>query len=187
MLGWAVADIAFRRHLDLPEGKLTDLRKSVVNASALASVARELALGSFLLLGKGEGSSGGRNKDSILSDAFEAVLGAVYLDGGTTAAFATVERLLGERMVVAASQLDRLDHKTQLQELVVRLADTAPVYVVTESGPDHDKVFAATVLVAGETVGGGTGRSKKAAEQVAAEQACGVVAQRLAAAVADRG
>ena len=72
-------------------------------------------------------------------------------------------------------------------ELVVRLADTAPVYVVTESGPDHDKVFAATVLVAGETVGGGTGRSKKAAEQVAAEQACGVVAQRLAAAVADRG
>ena len=172
MLGWAVADIAFRRHLDLPEGKLTDLRKSVVNASALASVARELALGSFLLLGKGEGSSGGRNKDSILSDAFEAVLGAVYLDGGTAAAFATVERLLGERMVVAASQLDRLDHKTVLQELSARLRDVAPVYVLAESGPDHDKRFVATVFVDGVEMGRGEGRSKKTAEQAAAEMAC---------------
>ena len=123
---------------------------------------------------------------SILSDALEAVLGAVYLDGGADVAHRVIGHLLSRRMELAVERLDRLDHKTQLQELVVRLADTAPVYVVTESGPDHDKVFVATVLVAGETVGQGSGRSKKAAEQGAAEQACSVLGPRVAA-VADRG
>lgn len=171
VLGLVVADLAFRRHLDLPEGKLTDLRKSVVNASALAELARELDLGDSLKLGKGEDAAGGRDKPSILSDALEAVLGAVYLDGGPAEAFRVVEHLVGARMVVAAQQLDRLDHKSLLQETVARLHDTAPVYLVTETGPDHDKRFSATVMVRGESLGHGVGTSKKIAEQAAAAEA----------------
>lgn len=171
VLGLVVAEVAFRRHDDLPEGKLTDLRKSVVNASALAEVAMEVGIGPCLRLGKGEDAAGGRSKPSILSDAFEAVLGAVYLDGGMDAAAALVERLFADRMVTAALRLDRLDHKTLLQELTARLHDTAPVYVLSDTGPDHDKRFFATVIVQGVAVGQGEGRSKKTAEQAAAEQA----------------
>lgn len=171
VLGLVVAEVAYRRHDDLPEGKLTDLRKSVVNASALAEVAVEVGIGPCLRLGKGEDAAGGRSKPSILSDAFEAVLGAVYLDGGMDAAAALVERLFADRMVTAALRLDRLDHKTLLQELTARLHDTAPVYVLSDTGPDHDKRFFATVIVQGVAVGQGEGRSKKTAEQAAAEQA----------------
>jgi ribonuclease-3 len=171
VLGWVIAEIAYRRHNDLPEGKLTDLRKSVVNATALAEVAESIGLGQWLLLGKGEDAAGGRQKPSILSDAFEAVLGAVYLDGGVEAAKALVARLFSDRLDVAAGQLDRLDHKTLLQELTARLYDTAPVYLLTESGPDHSKTFKATVLVAGSALGAGEGKSKKLAEQQAASEA----------------
>lgn len=171
VLGWVVADLAYRRHGELTEGKLTDLRKSVVNAAALAEVAQEIQLGPCLLLGKGEDAAGGRTKPSILSDALEAVLGAVYVDGGPEAAFGLIERLLAERMSTAALRLDRLDYKTVLQELTARLHDTAPVYVISDTGPDHDKRFYATVIVAGQSVGQGEGRSKKLAEQAAAEQA----------------
>ena len=171
VLGMVVADLAYRHHGELAEGKLTDLRKSVVNASALAEVALEIGLGAYLRLGKGEDAAGGRSKPSILSDAFEAVLGAVYLDGGTEQAFALIERLFAERMAVAAQRLDRLDYKTVLQELTARQHDTAPVYVISETGPDHDKRFFATVIVKGVSVGTGEGRSKKTAEQAAAEQA----------------
>jgi ribonuclease-3 len=171
VLGWVIAEIVYRRHGDLPEGKLTDLRKSVVNATALAEVAEAIGLGEWLLLGKGEDSAGGRRKSSILSDAFEAVLGAVYLDGGVDAAKALVSRLFSQRLEVAAGQLDRLDHKTVLQELTARLYDTAPVYLLSESGPDHSKTFKATVLVAGNALGEGEGKSKKLAEQQAASQA----------------
>lgn len=171
VLGWVVADIAYRDHVDLAEGKLTDLRKSVVNAVTLAEVATEIQLGEYILLGKGEDAAGGRSKASILSDAFEAVLGAVYLDGGTEPVRHLIERLLGPRMAVAAKSLDRLDFKTLLQELTARLFEVAPVYVLTETGPDHEKRFEATVIVSGETVGQGSGRSKKLAEQAGAEQA----------------
>ena len=171
VLGLVVAEMAYRHHDDLPEGKLTDLRKSVVNAAALAEVALEVGIGPCLRLGKGEDAAGGRSKPSILSDAFEAVLGAVYLDGGMQAAAALVERLLADRMVLAAQRLDRLDHKTLLQELTARLHDSAPVYVLSDTGPDHDKRFFATVIVQGVAVGRGEGRSKKTAEQAAAEQA----------------
>ena len=171
VLGWVVADLAYRRHHDLPEGKLTDLRKSVVNASTLAEIGAEIGVGPCLLLGKGEDQAGGRSKPSILSDAFEAVLGAVYLDGGMQVAFDLVERLLTPRMVDAAQRLDRLDYKTVLQELTARLHDTAPVYVISDTGPDHQKQFFATVIVAGNPVGRGEGRSTKVAEQAAAEQA----------------
>ncbi len=171
VLGWLVAELAYRRLGDLAEGKLTDLRKSVVNATALAEVAEEIGLGDWLLLGKGEDSAGGRRKPSILSDAFEAVLGAVYLDGGVDAAKALVTRLFSERLDVAAGRLDRLDHKTMLQELAARLHDTAPVYLLTEFGPDHSKTFKATVIVAGTVLGAGEGKSKKLAEQQAASLA----------------
>ena len=171
VLGLVVAEMAYRHHDDLPEGKLTDLRKSVVNAAALAEVALEVGIGPCLRLGKGEDAAGGRSKPSILSDAFEAVLGAVYLDGGMQAAAALVECLLADRMVLAAQRLDRLDHKTLLQELTARLHDSAPVYVLSDTGPDHDKRFFATVIVQGVAVGQGEGRSKKTAEQAAAEQA----------------
>jgi ribonuclease III len=175
VLGWVVAEIAYRRHGDLPEGKLTDLRKSVVNATALAEIAESIGLGEWLLLGKGEDAAGGRFKPSILSDALEAVLGAVYLDGGVDAAKAMVARLFSERLETAAGQLDRLDHKTVLQELTARLYDTAPVYLLTESGPDHSKTFKATVLVDGMPLGAGQGKSKKLAEQQAASQAYDVL------------
>ncbi|MEY2583575.1 MAG: ribonuclease [Ilumatobacteraceae bacterium] len=175
VLGWVVAEIAYRRHGDLPEGKLTDLRKSVVNATALAEVAEAIGLGEWMLLGKGEDAAGGRQKPSILSDALEAVLGAVYLDGGVDAAKSLVSRLFSQRLETAAGQLDRLDHKTVLQELTARLYDTAPVYILTESGPDHSKTFKATVLVDGIALGAGEGKSKKLAEQQAASEAFDVL------------
>jgi ribonuclease III len=171
VLGWVIAEIAYRRHGDLAEGKLTDLRKSVVNATALAQVAESIGLGEHLLLGKGEDAAGGREKPSILSDALEAVLGAVYLDGGVDAAKALVARLFSGRLETAAGQLDRLDHKTVLQELTARLFDAAPVYLLTETGPDHSKTFTATVLVEGVALGVGEGKSKKLAEQQAASEA----------------
>jgi ribonuclease-3 len=171
VLGWKIADIVYRQFRDLPEGKLTDLRKSVVNASALAEVAVAIDLGSSLLLGKGEAAAGGRMKPSILSDALEAVIGAVYIDGGVEAAGGLIDRLFADPLRRAAQQLDRLDFKTLLQELTARLFDTAPVYVLRESGPDHAKTFAASVLVGGRVLGEGTGRSKKIAEQMAAAAA----------------
>jgi ribonuclease-3 len=171
VLGWAIADIAFRRFDALAEGLLTDLRKSVVNAIALAAVAEEIGLGDYILLGRGEAAARGAEKPSILSDAFEAVLGAVYLDGGADAAFAMVDRWVAPRMSQSIDRLDQLDHKTQLQELAARAGRSAPVYRVTASGPDHAKSFQAAVTVDGEVIGGGTGRSKKAAEQSAAEVA----------------
>jgi ribonuclease-3 len=171
VLGWVIADLAYRRHSDLPEGKLTDLRKSVVNAVALAEVAEDVDLGPNLLLGKGEAGAGGRQKPSILSDALEAVLGAVYLDGGVVAVTALIDRLFTERLAHAAQRLDRLDYKTLLQELSARMFETAPVYVISDSGPDHAKHFVATAIVAGRSLGVGSGKSKKAAEQMAAEEA----------------
>ena len=170
--GWVVADLAFRKFADLPEGKLTDLRKSVVNATALAETATSLDIGSCLLLGKGEDAAGGRFKPSILSDAFEAVLGAIYVDAGAEAAYGFVERAIGERLLQAVLQLDRLDYKTMLQEIAVRRFDAAPVYIISENGPDHAKEFFAAVLIGGVTYGQGQGRSKKLAEQAAAAQAC---------------
>ena len=171
VLGWVIADLSYRNHSELAEDKLTDLRKSVVNASALAEVALEIGLGKYLRLGKGEDAAGGSTKPSILSDAFEAVLGAVYVDGGPQPAFALIERLFSARMASAAQRLDRLDYKTVLQELTARQHDTAPVYLISDTGPDHDKRFFATVIVQGVAVGTGEGRSKKTAEQAAAEQA----------------
>jgi ribonuclease-3 len=172
VLGWVVADLAFRRFTDLPEGALTGVRKGVVNALALAEVAEDLDLGAFLLLGRGEDAAGGREKPSILSDALEAVLGAVYVDGGPEQAYALVERLIGPRLAATADHLDHLDHKSRLQEQVAGDGGAPPEYVTRAEGPDHAKRFFAAVLVGGHVIGEGTGRSKKAAEQSAAAAAC---------------
>ena len=180
VLGWVVADIVYSQHSDLPEGKLTDLRKSVVNANALAEVAVDLGIGEYLMLGKGEDTAGGREKTSILSDALEAVIGAVYIDAGPQTTHDVVSVLMGKRIVDAVGGLDRLDAKTRLQELASKL-ELHIHYKVEDEGPDHDKMFFATVFVGDRELGYGEGKSKKAAEQIAAEIACDVLNSELPA------
>ena len=171
VLGLVVTDHVFRTYPDLPEGELAKVRASVVNAAVLADVAAELDLGSWLLLGKGEDASGGREKPSILADAMEALIGAIYLDGGWEAASELVLRLLGDRIAEAASGPGGQDYKTRLQELAARAYDQLPRYHVEDEGPDHAKHFFATVYVGGQQRGTGEGRSKKQAEQAAARAA----------------
>ena len=168
VLGWVIADVAFHRLADMPEGKLTDLRRSVVNMHALADIARQLGIGEFLLLGKGEDAAGGRDKSSILADALEALIGAVYLDGGAPAAYEMVKRLLADSVEEAIPHLEMFDAKTRLQELCARLSTGIPTYEVEGEGPDHERVFTAVLYVDGRAYGSGSGRTKKAAEQIAA-------------------
>ena len=171
VLGLVVTDHLFRSYPTQPEGELAKVRASVVNSETLAELAASLDLGDALLLGKGEDASGGREKPSILADAMEAVIGAVYLDGGWAAAAALVMRLLGERIEEAAAGPGGQDYKTRLQELAARRFEQLPQYEVLDDGPDHAKRFFASVTVAGEVRGRGEGRSKKQAEQGAARQA----------------
>ena len=171
VLGIVVTDALYTTHPDLPEGALAKLRASVVNTRALAGVARRLELGRWISLGRGEEATGGRDKNSILADTMEAVIGAVYLDRGISGATVLVRTLFDPLMAAAASEGAELDWKTALQEVMASRGLGVPDYRITESGPDHDKRFAARVLVAGEPLGAGDGRSKKEAEQVAAEAA----------------
>jgi len=171
VLGWVVADTVYRRFGDSAEGRLSDLRKAVVNARALAAMARRFGLGDFVLLGRGEDAAGGRQKESILSDALEAVIGAVYLDGGAEAATALIRRLVDEVLERASGKVDHLDHKSRLQELLARRSLDAPRYEVSGEGPDHHRWFCATVSVGGAVIGRGEGPSKKRAEQAAAAEA----------------
>ncbi|RKN38803.1 ribonuclease III [Streptomyces hoynatensis] len=171
VLGLIVTDTLYRRHPDLAEGQLAKLRAAVVQARALAEVARGLDLGAFVRLGRGEEVTGGRNKASILADTLEAVIGAVYLDQGLEAADALVHRLF-DPVIERSSNLGAgLDWKTSLQELSAAEGLGVPEYVISETGPDHEKTFTAAARVGGETYGTGTGRSKKEAEQQAAETA----------------
>jgi ribonuclease-3 len=171
VLGLVVTDHLFVTYPTMAEGELAKVRASVVNSEALAEVAVSLGLGASLLLGKGEDASGGREKSSILADAMEAVIGAVYLDGGWAAAAPLVMQLLGERIEEAAAGPGGQDYKTRLQELAAREFDQLPRYEVSDDGPDHAKRFFATVLVEGVPRGRGEGRSKKHAEQGAAREA----------------
>jgi ribonuclease-3 len=171
VLGLVVTDHLFLAYPEMPEGELAKVRAAVVNSEALAEVAAELSLGPALLLGKGEDASGGREKSSILADAMEAVIGAVYLDGGWPAASRLVMSLLGDRILEAAAGPGGQDFKTRLQELAAREFDQLPRYEVTDEGPDHAKRFYATVVLAGVPRGRGEGRSKKHAEQGAAREA----------------
>ena len=168
VLGLVVTNYVFCSFPDLPEGQLSEVRAGVVNARVLAEVASELELGKHLLLGKGEDAAGGRAKQSILADAFEAVIAAVFLDSGFAAAEAVVLRSLEARIADAAEGPGGRDYKTRLQELAAHLGLGRPRYVVRDEGPDHAKSFFATVHVDGEPSGEGDGRSKKEAEQAAA-------------------
>ncbi len=172
VLGWVVADLAYHRLEDMREGKLTDLRISVVNMNALADRARSLGIGEFVFLGRGEDAAGGRDKQSILSDTFEAIIGAVYLDGGASVAFEFVRRMLGAAIEDAIPNLEMFDAKSRLQELCSRIGAGAPRYETDGEGPDHERVYTSTVHVDGRPVGTGSGRTKKAAEQAAAVGAC---------------
>jgi ribonuclease-3 len=174
VLQLAVTEHLYRSHPELPEGQLAKLRASVVNQTALASVARRLGhggLGQYLLLGRGEELTGGRDKPSILSDAVEALIGAVHLQHGVTAATALVHRLFGELLAAAPLLGAGLDWKTSLQERTATIELGVPEYRVHEEGPDHNKYFTATVVIGGRELGVGGGRTKKEAEQRAAEAA----------------
>ncbi len=172
VIGFVVADIMFRRYPEFDEGKLTDLRKIVVNMNALSRVATQLGLGEFVLLGRGEAAGGGREKSSILANALEAVFGAIYLDSDSVRVYELVSSLLSESIDEAISALKQLDAKSQLQELSAKLGRTSPEYRVTDEGPDHAKIFFAAVYIGDEWLGSGSGRSKKVAEEQAAQQAC---------------
>ena len=171
VLGAIVADHVYQQYPHLLEGRLTDARKAVVNAVALAGVASRLGIGPALLLGRGETSAGGQEKTSILADALEAVIAAVYLDGGWQAARDFVLREIGADIAASVAGLGAHDYKSLLQELAGRRGLGAPRYQIDESGPDHAKEFTARVAVGMIVLGEGTGRSKKQAEQSAAQVA----------------
>ena len=171
VLGLVVTDTLYSRFPDQPEGQLAKTRASVVNASSLAEVGVALGLGDDLRLGKGEDGSGGREKASILADAVEAVIGAVYLDGGLDAARTLVLGQLDRRISDAASRPGARDYKTRLQEVAAADGEEPPVYVISESGPDHHKRFEASVSIGDVVRGTGDGSSKKEAEQRAARAA----------------
>ncbi|MGH9121925.1 MAG: ribonuclease III [Acidimicrobiales bacterium] len=171
VLGLVVTDHLFRTYPAMSEGELAKVRASVVSSAALAEIASELNLGEAILLGKGEDSSQGRFKPSILADALEAIIGAAYLDGGWDTAQRLVMSILDGRIELAATGPGGQDYKTRLQELCARGFDALPVYRVVDQGPDHAKEFSASVAVAGVVRGTGRGRSKKQAEQAAARVA----------------
>lgn len=161
-----VSEKLFKEHPDMPEGKMSRQRAALVCEDALAGYSRQINMGEYLRLGKGEENSGGRNRPSILADAFEAVTGAIFLDGGMKNAGRFVLRFIDE----AHAQLG--DFKTRLQEIIQQNPGERLSYeVVAETGPDHDKRFEVQVLLNSNIIGHGAGRSKKRAEQAAAREA----------------
>ncbi|MFK5690025.1 ribonuclease III [Ornithinimicrobium sp. LYQ92] len=180
VLGVVVTDTLYRTHPDLSEGQLAKLRAAVVNSRALAEVARVVDLGNHVLLGKGEEATGGRDKDSILADTTEAVIGCLYVSCGMPAADAFVHHLLDPLLQRSAELGAGLDWKTSLQEIAATGELTPPEYQIDAEGPDHAKRFTARAVVGGEVVGTGEGRSKKLAEQQAAEAAWRLLTTRAA-------
>jgi ribonuclease III len=184
VLGIVITDTLFRAHPDLSEGRLAKLRASVVNMRALASVAREVGadgrggLGAYLLLGRGEEGTGGRDKPSILADALEAVFGAIYIEHGLDEAARVIHNLFDEMLADVATGSAGLDWKTSLQELTAERGLGVPEYLMSSTGPDHEKTFTARAQVAGELFASSSGRSKKEAEQLAAETAWRAITAR---------
>lgn len=169
VLGFVSAEFLFKHYADLPEGDLTRMRAGLVCEQSLYEVAKELELGGYLKLGRGEEAGGGRERQSILADAVEAVFAAVYLDGGIGQVRELIERIL---LSQAAAAEERKDYKTTLQEVVQRKSGQVLTYhMVSQSGPDHNKTFLFEVRLNGEPVGRGAGHSKKEAEQAAARDA----------------
>jgi ribonuclease-3 len=185
VLGIVITDTLYRAHPELSEGRLAKLRASVVNMRALASVARQIGgvgLGAYLYLGRGEEGTGGRNKPSILADALEALFGAIYVDHDLTVASRVIHDLFDDMLDDVATGGAGLDWKTSLQELTAERGLGVPEYVMSSTGPDHEKTFTARAQVAGELFTSSTGRSKKEAEQLAAETAWRAITARFAAA-----
>ncbi|WP_454296027.1 ribonuclease III [Salana multivorans] len=173
VLGVVVTEHLFTTYPDVTEGDLAKMRSACVSQRALARVARELGIGRFLLLGRGESNSGGAEKDSILSDTLEALIGAAFLSIGLERTRHMVLRLLASTLAGAATAGAGLDWKTSLQERSAELGLGVPSYEVVSTGPDHARIFTARVVVGGTVLGEGTGTAKKYAEQQAAEQAFG--------------
>jgi ribonuclease III len=171
VLGIAITETLYLRYPDWPEGQLAKLRAAVVNAGALAEVARTLGLGDYLYLGRGEETTGGRDKSSILADTVEAIIGAAFLDSGIDVARDLVHRLFDPLIDAAAELGAGLDWKTSLQEVAAVAGLGLPEYRVSDVGPDHAKEFSAQAVLSGVILGEGYGRSKKVAEQQAAATA----------------
>ncbi len=171
VLGLVVADFLYQRFPDLPEGQMAKTRAAVVNAATLTDLAVDIELGGHLRLGKGEEGSGGRTKASIVSDALEAIIGAVYVDGGLESAREFVLAQLGDRIDEEASQPGARDYKTLLQESAVRDGLASPEYDVTQTGPQHNRLFRAAVRIGGDVCGTGEGTTIKQAQRRAARVA----------------
>ncbi len=178
ILGQAVTVMLFRRHPELDEGDLAKRRASLVSTVALAEIARAIGLGAHLRLGRGEELTGGREKSSILADAVEAIIGAVYLDLGPDIATDFVLRMVEPLMAEPGRFGAAMDPKTSLQELAASLGHGLPVYRVTSEGPDHNKVFSAEAIIGDDAVASGTGTSKKQAEMAAALEAWAILQAR---------
>lgn len=176
VLGLAIADALFHRHREVDEGVLSKRQSQLVRRSALARIAREIELGAYLRMGKGEVQSGGRNRDSVLADAYEALVGAMYLDSSFDVAKEVVLTLHGDLLEEVVGAGGPTDYKSRLQEWTQQQRDVQPAYeIIDERGPPHDKTFVAEVRVEGQTVGAGSGRSKQRAEQQAAAEAIQVL------------
>jgi ribonuclease-3 len=174
VLGLVITAEIFAKYPDRTEGELAKLKSAVVNTQALAQIARELTddgLGSYLLLGRGELASGGPQKANLLADGMESLLGAIYTEHGHEVAREVILRLFGELLETAATLGAGLDWKTSLQELSAARRIGVPSYVLTSTGPEHDKYFTARAVVNGSDYGAGSGRTKKEAEQQAAAAA----------------
>ena len=172
VLSIIVAEHIFHKYPNMPEGELTRMRASLVCEKTLCAFSRELGIGEYLLLGRGEDKNGGRERDSILADAFEAVLAAIYLDGGMKAAKAHIMNTVLRDLEHYSDEDSFKDYKTTLQEIIQRNPEESVTYIlVDETGPDHNKQFTVAVKLNSNVIGTGTGKSKKQAEQMAAHQA----------------
>ncbi|MCG5055568.1 MAG: ribonuclease III [Myxococcales bacterium] len=180
VLALVVSDLLMKRHPDSSEGELSKTRAAVVNEAGLTRVAEALSLGQWVFLGRGEEQAGGRSKPSILADALEALIGAVFVDAGFPAAHATVDGLFGERILEAQKVAGR-DYKSRLQELSQAAMKVAPSYtVVGQSGPEHDTMFEVAVQIGGREFARASGRSKKSAQQAAAARALDILERETA-------
>jgi ribonuclease III len=178
VLSTVVSHLLMVRFPDLNEGNLSKIRSGLVNETQLARIARKIHLGGFIRLGRGELNSGGQKKASILADGFEALIAAIYLDGGFDSAVRIITRHFSGLLNIIAVNEENQDFKSQIQEVAQAIIKVQPEYhVVNESGPDHDKTFEVE-LVIGSLTARGTGKSKKAAEQAAARQALGLLPRR---------
>ena len=172
VLGLCVSDLLIKKYPDFSEGTLSKIRAAIVNEKPLAELAHKLEIGSCLLLGKGEEISGGRTKDSLLANALEAVIAAIYLDSGFTKTKTVLKKMIGPLLNDDSLRSQYFDYKTALQEFCQKKYKTAPIYRIVDScGPDHAKTFEVKVIIADNVMQFGSGKSKKEAEKQAAQKA----------------